>query len=251
MPKMIEDCFNDGVVGQARHQGLIEINCINPRQFTDDVHKTIDDRPFGGGDGMIMLAEPLKQAIEHIQDSGPVVYLSPQGRRLDDKKTRILANLPTITLISGRYGGIDQRFIEKYVDEEISIGDYVLSGGELAAAVMIDSISRHIPGVLGSSASSQEDSLSDGFLEQPNFTRPRIWDKQSVPAVLFSGHHGKVQDWKINVGKLVTLKKRPDLFWTYICLKEIPKLREFYSKLTDQDKKILGLKDLKFDKEVC
>lgn len=240
-PQLIEANFSMGVVGQAKEKGLIQIEVVNPRAFATDTHKTVDDRPYGGGDGMIMMAPVLAQALESIEDKGTVLYMSPQGKPLTDKKVRELSQKKKLTLICGRYGGIDQRLINQYVDEEISIGDYVLSGGELAASVVIDSVSRMIPGVLGHGASMDLDSFSDGTLESPNFTRPNQWQEQAVPEILLSGDHQKIQNWRDNVAKLVTLKKRPDLLEGKLSSVEKAALDQFYSSLTAQERKVLGL----------
>lgn len=253
-PKMIEDQFTEGVVGQARAKGLIEIQCINPRTFTDDVHHTVDDRPFGGGDGMIMMAEPLKKSLDSIQSfkgkKNRVIYLSPQGKPFSDSRAKALSREGAVVLLCGRYGGLDQRFINEYVDEEISIGDYVLSGGELAACVVIDAVARHIPQVLGHGASASDDSFSEGFLEHPNFTRPREWLNLGVPEVLFSGHHSQISKWKKMVGQLVTLKKRPDLFWLHVKPEELPVLQNFYSQMSLVEKKSIGLEGVNFNFEI-
>lgn len=242
-PEMVEQNFAYGIIGQAKEKGLLNLRTINPRQFAQDIHKTVDDRPYGGGDGMIMLAEILSKSIESIplKQRGKVIYLSPQGKTLQDQKVRELAQEENLTLICGRYGGIDQRVINHFVDEEISIGDYVLSGGELAASVLMDAVSRMIPGVLGHGGSKDQDSFADGLLECPHFTRPRQCLDQSVPALLFSGDHRRIEIWKKNISKLVTLKKRPDLLESNISKEEIAELRVFLNELTEADKKVLGV----------
>jgi tRNA (guanine37-N1)-methyltransferase len=215
-PDMFKTLSEQGLVGQAIKSGKVSLNLINPRQFTSDVHKTVDDRPYGGGDGMVMLGEPLRSALDDLKAKkqlGRVILMSPQGRQWTDKEARAWAALPerNITLISARYGGVDQRFINSYVDDEISIGDFVLTGGELAAMVIVDSVARFIPGVLGNAASAEAESFSDGLLEAPLFTRPTEFEGQCVPEVLRSGHHVKIEAWRMALSLIVTLKKRPDL----------------------------------------
>jgi tRNA (guanine37-N1)-methyltransferase len=243
-PQMIEQLFAEGVVGQAWRRGQIEIATLNPREWSSGVHKTVDDRPFGGGDGMIMMAEILEKAVQTIAKA-KVIYLSPQGKPLSDEKVRSLAKEKDVILICGRYGGIDQRFINEFVDEELSIGDYVLSGGELAAAVVIDSVSRMLEGVLGHQDSAEQDSFSDGWLEAPHFTRPRSWHEQDVPEILTSGDHKKINHWRRKVGQLVTLKKRPDLFWQHNWnQQDLNDLQDFFATLPDKEKQVLGLSNL-------
>ncbi|GIL17485.1 MAG: tRNA (guanine-N(1)-)-methyltransferase [Oligoflexia bacterium] len=253
-PEMVKDFTRYGVLSQAIKSGLIHVDAINPRDFTEDVHKTVDDRPFGGGDGMIMLVEPLEKAIKSLQANKStdqkirVIYLSPQGKKFSDQMARDLSKEEDIVFICGRYGGIDQRFINTYVTEEVSVGDYVLSGGELGAFVMIDAISRMVPGVLGHKDSADEDSFAQGLLEHPNFTRPREILGQSVPEVLFSGHHKVIAEWKRMTSLLVTIKKRPDLLnsktgKSLLSAEDKKKLIIFFNSLSESDKKSCGLND--------
>lgn len=251
-PQIIEALSSQGVLGQACHKGLVKVETLNPRLFTSDLHKTVDDRPFGGGDGMILLEAPLEKALEHVLADAPakpwVVYLSPQGTTLNQGKVEDLAKKENLVLVCGRYGGIDQRFLNRWIDEEISIGDYILSGGELAAGVVIDSVARQIPGVLGHSESSLSDSFSaqfQGFLEGPSYTRPRESSQGIVPEILLSGNHAKIAQWRRFVSILTTLLKRPDL----IAKAEIPKkeweqVRNFWKGLGPSDKEVLGLSAL-------
>jgi tRNA (guanine37-N1)-methyltransferase len=253
-PEMIEGIFSQGVISQGREQKLLQIDCVNPRKFTEDVHKTVDDRPFGGGDGMLMMTEPLSQSVESIHGAqSHVVYLSPQGRRFDDSLARELSQKQHVILVCGRYGGVDQRFINQHVDEEISIGDYVLSGGELASAVVIEATARMIPGVLGHKDSSLHDSFSQGTLEEPSFTRPRVWEvngqKQEVPSILLSGNHQKIKEWRNGVSELVTLFKRPDLIASRgMTQKQFENLEKFWQGLSVEDKAVLGLEGFQFPK---
>jgi tRNA (guanine37-N1)-methyltransferase len=203
-----------GVVGQAVKSEKIQLNFVNPRDFTNDIHRTVDDRPYGGGDGMVMLAEPLEKALQSLGDErGHVVYLSPHGQVWNDKLAREWAakSTPTITLICGRYGGVDQRFLNKFVDSEISVGDFVLSGGEIAAMVMVDTLARLVPGVLGNAESVHAESFADGLLEAPQFTRPQAAYGQEVPEILTSGNHKKINEFRQMISLLRTLQLRPDL----------------------------------------
>ncbi len=211
MPDLIEAGLQKGVVASAFKKGLCHLNLINPRQFTTDVHQTVDDRPFGGGDGMLMLADPLQKALDQTGQKKNIFFLSPQGRKLNDSQVKNFALQTDLTLICGRYGGVDQRFLTAHKIQEISIGDYVLSGGELAALVIIDSVARHIPGVLGHSSSASEDSFSHQRLEAPYYTRPQKWQELDAPPVLLSGDHKKIKDYQEQISLLTTLFKRPDL----------------------------------------
>jgi tRNA (guanine37-N1)-methyltransferase len=243
-PELVTQYFSKGVLQQAIKNQLVEMQTINPRDFTSDAHRTVDDRPFGGGDGMVMKVEPLAKASESIiqsSDKKPFfVYLSPQGNLLNDALAQSLAQKEHLVFICGRYGGIDQRYLNQYVDMELSIGDYVLSGGEAAAIVAIEAISRKIPGVLGHKDSAQKDSFAQNFLEEPQFTRPQLSLQQQVPDILLSGHHENIESYKNLVAKLVTLKKRPDL----IDESEIPFLHESYNSLSEEERKTLGIENL-------
>ncbi|XGC79428.1 tRNA (guanosine(37)-N1)-methyltransferase TrmD [Bdellovibrio bacteriovorus] len=259
-PEMIEGAVGHGVLGQAIKSDLLSVKAHTPREFTEDKHRTVDDRPFGGGDGMIMLAEPLKKTLEKVQhNTSKVIYLSPQGRTLTAAIAKEFSKEEHLVFICGRYGGIDQRIINEYVDEELSIGDYVLSGGELGVLVTIDALARFIPGVLGHGESAEKDSFSDGLLEQPNFTRPREYLGQDVPEVLLGGNHKLIEEWKAKVSALVTLKKRPDLFREYIktrtekynLLKKkktaspLIELKDFFLNMPQEEREVLGLADLR------
>ncbi|MCB0362296.1 MAG: tRNA (guanosine(37)-N1)-methyltransferase TrmD [Bdellovibrionales bacterium] len=212
-PDMILNSLKEGLVGQAFKDNKACLSLINPRDFAQDAHKTTDDRPYGGGDGMVCLGEPLAQALESLgQKKGKVVYLSPQGKAWSDALAREWASDPQpVSLVCGRYGGVDQRFMESYVDEEISIGDYILSGGELGAMVVIDSVVRLLPEVLGNPESSESESFAQGLLECPLFTRPRLFRDLPVPRVLLSGHHEKITEFRHDVALLRTYLLRPDL----------------------------------------
>ena len=225
-PEIFEALYY-GLLGQAINREDIKINIFNLRKHQINKHGQVDDKQYGGGQGMVLMAEPLEKSIKDIPADilGKVINLSPQGNLLNHDKSKELSSLESITIISGRYEGIDERFISQYVDEEISIGDFVLSGGEFAALSLIDSLSRFIPGVIGNKRSVDLDSLSQGFLKGPVFTRPENFNSESVPEVLLSGDHKKIQEWKNNQALIRTFERRPEL------LKNI--------KLTKKQKKLL------------
>lgn len=201
------------LVGQAIQRGQIQFQTVNPRIFTSDNHKTVDDRPYGGGDGMVMLAEPLHSALGSLKlVHARYVYLSPQGQKWNHSLAKKWAlDSDPLVLLSGRYAGVDQRLVDHWNMEEISLGDYVLSGGEVAAMAIIESISRWIPGVLGHADSAAKDSFEDNLLEPPQFTRPAIWEGRGIPQSLLSGHHSQIDVVKKHVSVLHTKKKRPDI----------------------------------------
>ena len=193
----------------------MQLETVNPREFTADRHRTVDDRPYGGGPGMVMKPEPLEaaldSAVEAVGGQARVIYLSPQGRLLDQSTVEALAREPALVLLSGRYEGIDERVNESRVDDEISIGDYVLSGGELASMVLVDAVVRQIPGVLGHSQSAAEDSFADGLLDCPHYTRPEWFQDRPVPEVLLQGDHERIRRWRLRASLQRTLERRPDL----------------------------------------
>ncbi|MEH6346200.1 MAG: tRNA (guanosine(37)-N1)-methyltransferase TrmD [Bermanella sp.] len=214
-PEMFQALTEQGVTGRAVTSGLVSIDCWNPRDFTTDRHQTVDDRPYGGGPGMVMKVEPLAQAIDaakaKLGSQSKVIYLSPQGRKLDQAGADELAKEDGLIFLAGRYEGVDERLIQTQVDEEWSIGDYVLSGGELAAMVMMDSIIRLVPGVLGHELSAVEDSFVDGLLDCPHYTRPDNHDGEQVPGILLSGDHKKIKQWRLKQALGRTWQRRPDL----------------------------------------
>lgn len=214
-PPMLDAVTQFGVSSRAVKQGKLQVVGINPRDFTHDKHRTVDDRPFGGGPGMVMLAQPLLDAIADAKAKagGPakVIYLSPQGQPLTQAKVQALAKEERLILLCGRYEGIDERAIEMAVDEEISIGDYVLSGGELPAMVLIDAVARLLPGVLNDELSAEQDSFTDGLLDCPHYTRPEVFDGRAVPAELMSGHHEQIRRWRLKQSLTRTLERRPEL----------------------------------------
>ena len=206
---------NYGVTGRAVKLGQLALSHSNPRDYTVDRHRTVDDRPYGGGPGMLMKIDPLQQAIgaarEAAGQGAKVIYLSPQGRRFDHGKAVALAGEEALILVAGRYEGVDERLIESEVDEELSIGDYVLSGGELAAMVVVDAVTRQLPGVLGHELSAVEDSYADGLLDCPHYTRPEEYRGERVPEVLLSGNHEEIRRWRLKQALGRTLERRPDL----------------------------------------
>lgn len=212
-PEMFAAVTHSGISGRALEAGLWSLGLWNPRDFTKDNYRTVDDRPYGGGPGMLMLAEPLEKALDAAKAAGggKVIYLSPQGKRLDHAKVMDLASLPSMVLLCGRYEGIDERLIERRVDEELSIGDYVLSGGELAAMTVIDAVVRQIPGALGGDQSAAEESFVDGLLDCPQYTRPEFYEDAKVPEVLLSGHHENIRRWRLKQALGRTWLRRPDL----------------------------------------
>ena len=215
-PEMFRAVTDFGVTGRAVKNGLLELHTWNPRDFTHDRHNTVDDRPYGGGPGMLMMVQPLRDAIHAAKaaagEGAKVIYLSPQGRKLDQQGVTELAQSSRLILVCGRYEGIDERIIQTEVDEEWSIGDYVLSGGELPAMTLIDSVSRLVPGVLGKQASAEQDSFSDGLLDCPHYTRPESLDGLDVPAVLLSGNHEQIRLWRLQQSLGRTFLRRPELF---------------------------------------
>ncbi|CAA0123366.1 tRNA (guanine-N(1)-)-methyltransferase [Halioglobus japonicus] len=214
-PEMFAAVGEHGVTGRAVRQGQVSLTCCNPRDYTLDKHKTVDDRPYGGGPGMLMKIDPLQQAIAAARavagQSARVIYLSPQGRPFHHEKAMELAQLEGLVLVAGRYEGVDERLIEAEVDEELSIGDYVLSGGELAAMVVIDAVTRQLPGVLGHESSAEEDSFVAGLLDCPHYTRPETFAGVSVPEVLLSGNHEAIRRWRLKQALGRTSERRPDL----------------------------------------
>ena len=227
-PEMFESVLNTSILGRAREQGLIEVECIDIRPFSDRKHKNTDDYPFGGGAGMVMLAQPIMGAMKAAMGEnfrGKRIYMGPRGTTLTTAKARELALEEELILLCGHYEGVDQRALDTCIDEEISIGDYILTGGELAAMVLTDCVARFIPGVLGSAESPEEESFSDGLLEYPQYTRPRELNGLEVPEVLLSGDHAKIKAWRRQESLRATKKFRPDLLEK--------------AQLTDKEKRML------------
>ncbi len=214
-PEMVKQAAACGVTGKAIENEIVTLNVWNPRDYTQDRHKTVDDRPFGGGQGMVMKYQPLHDAVTAAkidsQNDCKVVYLSPQGKPLTQALLSEVSQLSQLILVAGRYEGVDERFIQRDCDEEWSLGDYVISGGELAALIVIDAVTRLLPNVLGNEQSALQDSHSDGLLDYPQFTRPEMIDGNAVPDVLLSGHHADIERWRMKQALGRTWQKRPDL----------------------------------------
>jgi len=213
-PEMIRERAAYGIQGRAIDNGLLVLETWNPRDYSEDRHRAVDDRPYGGGPGMVMQVQPLRAAIQQAQAvdvPAPVIYLSPQGAKFDQDKARALAGLERFILVAGRYEGIDERLIELEVNEELSVGDYVLSGGELPALIVIDAVTRLLPGALGDADSAQQDSFMDGLLDYPHYTRPEAIEGLPVPAVLTGGNHAEIRRWRHKQALGRTWRRRPDL----------------------------------------
>ena len=214
-PPLIEGALRYGILGRALERGLIRVGTEDPRAHTQDVHRSVDDRPYGGGPGMVMRPEPLLQAIRAAQRrvpaGSPTLCLSAQGQPFTQARAFELAAAPGLVLVAGRYEGIDERVIELGVDQELSVGDYVLSGGELPALTVLDAVTRLLPGALGDERSSTEDSFVQGLLEGPHYTRPELWQGRAVPAVLLSGDHAQIRRWRLRAALERTLRRRPEL----------------------------------------
>jgi tRNA (guanine37-N1)-methyltransferase len=214
-PEMIKTVTEFGVVGRAAQRGLLSVDCVNPRDFATDAHRTVDDRPYGGGPGMVMKFAPLAEAIDaaksSLPDNCPVVCLSPQGKVFDQAVAKRLAVLPGLVLLAGRYEGIDERLVESHVDEELSLGDFVLSGGEIAAMAIVDAVARMLPGVLGDEESAKQDSFMNGLLDCPHYTRPEEVDGRTVPEDLLSGDHARIARWRQKEALGRTQLRRPEL----------------------------------------
>lgn len=215
-PEMLAPALDHSIIGRARKKGLLQVCCHQLRDFAQDRGGRVDDTVFGGGKGMLLTAEPLARGIdalaEHLGFLPHILYMSPRGPVLTQEKARQLAQLPGLLLLCGHYEGVDQRLLDEYQAEEISIGDYVLTGGELPAAILTDAVSRMLPGVLSDQACFTEESHFSGLLEYPQYTRPEVWRGRPVPPVLLSGHHGNIAKWRREESLSVTKKNRPDLY---------------------------------------
>lgn len=229
-PEICENFMNESIIGRARQKGIIEINFHQIRDFAFDKHKRVDDTTYGGGMGMLMKAEPIAQCFENLcatlGKKPHFIYMSPKGKVLTQRKTKELAKMDNIAILCGHYEGVDQRVLDEYIDEEISIGDYVLTGGELPALVLADSISRMVKGVLSDDECFMEESHFNGLLEYPQYTKPSVWRDKQVPEVLLSGHHENIKKWRQEKSLEETLKYRPDMLEK--------------AELTDNDIKILN-----------
>jgi tRNA (guanine37-N1)-methyltransferase len=214
-PQMIREALKEGVVGRALERGVFGVDCFDPRDYTTDPHRTVDDRPYGGGPGMVLKVEPMRSAVREAVAALPPgsrrVYLGADGRRFEQAMAREACAWPGLILVAGRYEGVDERFIEQEIDEQWSIGDYVLSGGELPALVVIDAIARLLPGTLGSSESALQESFSDDLVDWPHYTRPQVLDQREVPGVLASGDHAAIHRWRLKQALGRTWLRRPEL----------------------------------------
>jgi len=236
-PEMFSAVTEHGITRRAVEASLLELHTWNPRDYTEDKHRTVDDRPYGGGPGMVMMAPPLAKTIEAARAQQPdakLIYLSPQGKRLDHRSVIELSQRDGLILLAGRYEGIDERLIESEVDEEYSIGDYVISGGELAAMVLIDAVTRQLPGALGDKDSAAEDSFVAGLLDTPHYTRPEDWQGRMVPDVLLSGDHAKIKRWRLKQALGRTWLRRPELFEGRELSKEERELLEEFKREFDK-----------------
>ena len=237
-PPMFEAVTQSGVTGRARERRLYELVLWNPRDFSGSSYRSVDDRPYGGGPGMVMMAEPLEKALhaakQRQKSSGVtkprVMHLSPQGRLLDHALVAELAGEQGIVMLAGRYEGVDERLVKRAVDDEVSIGDYVLSGGELAAMVVIDCVARQLPGALGDAESAEQDSFVNGLLDHPHYTRPEVYDGEAVPAVLMSGNHADIARWRLKQALGRTWQRRPDLLEKRALSAEESRLLEEFRK---------------------
>ncbi len=235
-PEMFSALTKSGITSRALETGLWSLRLWNPRDFTTDNYRTVDDRPYGGGPGMVMLAEPLEKVLLQVktEGGGKTIYLSPQGRKLDHRKVIELAGESAVTLLCGRYEGIDERLLARRIDEELSLGDFVLSGGELAAMAVIDAVVRQLPGALGDDASVVEESFADGLLDYPQYTRPENWPQvaaqDKVPEVLMSGHHENIRRWRLKQALGRTWLRRPELLAARALSKEEQKLLEEFQR---------------------
>ena len=234
-PEMLQAITDYGVTGRAVRQGLLQVTGVNPRDFTQDKHSTVDDRPYGGGPGMLMKVQPLRDAIAAAKTDLPnpkVIYLSPQGRKLDQTGVLELAKQDSLVLVAGRYEGIDERLLSTDIDEEWSLGDFVLSGGELPAMVFVDAVARMLPGVLGHAESAQEDSFAQGLLDCPHYTRPEVVEGMAVPPVLLSGDHKAIANWRMQQQLGRTWQRRPDLLEQMTLTKEQEQSLENFIRTT-------------------
>jgi tRNA (guanine37-N1)-methyltransferase len=243
LPEMFRAITESGITSRALSQGLWQLKAWNPREFAANAYRTVDDRPFGGGPGMVMMAEPLEKALDAVKAAGgdgKVIYLSPQGKKLQHKRVMELSKETSLTLLCGRYEGVDERLLSRRVDEELSIGDFVLSGGELAAMALMDAVVRQLPGALGDQESAVQESFADGLLDCPQYTRPESWQVEGgqslkVPEVLMSGHHENIRRWRLKQALGRTWLRRPELV-------EARRLSDEEKKLLDEFQREYGAK---------
>lgn len=231
-PEMFDSVSNYGVTGRALRKGIFELHRWNPRDFTLDKHRTVDDRPYGGGPGMLMMVQPLQDAIRAAKaqagEGVKTIYLSPQGKKFDQVAAHNMAQQSKLLLVCGRYEGIDERLIESEIDEEWSVGDFVLSGGELPAMTLIDAVTRLLPGVLGHNLSAEQDSFQNGLLDCPHYTRPEVLNDKAVPPILLSGDHAKIEQWRMQQALGRTWLRRPELLTNLALTDEQKQLLETF-----------------------
>ncbi len=228
-PELIDIYTKNGIIGRAVENGLFEVDFVNLRDYSEDKHKKVDDYPYGGGPGMLLKPEPMFKALDAIKKHNSyIIYLSPKGNLFNQNKARELSQKEHIILVAGHYEGIDQRIIDKYVDEEISVGDFVLTSGELPVLTIVDAVGRLIPGVLGSDESTVEESHSNNLLEYPQYTRPESYQGMDVPEILLSGHHKKIEEWRLLKAIEITLERRPDLIKDKSIIEKYNKLSKDY-----------------------
>ena len=235
-PELVTQALAFGVLGRAVARDVLTVESIDPRQFATDLHRTVDDRPYGGGPGMVMKAEPLRQAVElavlRVPDARRV-YLAADGRPVDQARVAALARLPGLVLVAGRYEGVDERFVECCIDETVSVGDLVLSGGELPALMLIDAMARLLPGTLGCAESAEHESFTTGLLDWPHYTRPEVWEGRPVPPVLLGGNHAEIERWRRRQALGRTRARRPDLLDARELTREERRLLEEYAAEQD------------------
>jgi len=235
-PELVTQALAFGVLGRAVARDVLTVETIDPRQFATDLHRTVDDRPYGGGPGMVMKAEPLRQAVElavlRVPDARRV-YLAADGRPVDQARVAALARLPGLVLVAGRYEGVDERFVECCIDETVSVGDLVLSGGELPALMLIDAVARLLPGTLGCAESAEHESFTTGLLDWPHYTRPEVWEGRPVPPVLLGGNHAEIERWRRRQALGRTRVRRPDLLDAREVTREERRLLEEYAAEQD------------------
>jgi len=235
-PELVTQALAFGVLGRAVARDVLTVETIDPRQFVTDPHRTVDDRPYGGGPGMVMKAEPLRQAValavQRVPDARRI-YLAADGRPVDQARVAALARLPGLVLVAGRYEGVDERFVECCIDETVSVGDLVLSGGELPALMLIDAVARLLPGTLGCAQSAEHESFTTGLLDWPHYTRPEVWEGRPVPPVLLGGNHAEIERWRRRQALGRTRARRPDLLGTRELTREERRLLEEY--VSEQD----------------
>ncbi len=215
-PEMFPGFLGYSLAGKAMQEGLWSLNAVNIRDFATDSYGTVDDLPFGGGAGMVMKPDVLDRALKASYKTGPLLYMTPKGKPLSQQRVMELAKEPALTILCGRFEGVDERVLESWPFEEISIGDYVLSGGEPAALTLLDAVLRYVPNVLGNHDSLVEESFSNGLLEYPQYTRPQVWEGKAVPEVLVSGHHKNIENWRLSQSETLTKERRPDIWEKYL-----------------------------------